>query len=403
MRIVITGQTYYPAANGQAVFSVQLAEGLARAGHAVMVIVPSERQQPYAINLHDVRIQALRAVPLRPKYPDVYFAPLPGAQVGRLLEAHQPDIVHIQDHYPISQLALAEARKRGIPVMGTNHFLPENIVHYVPVPGWARRYLSRLLWVSVRRVFNRLQLATTPTETAARILRRQGIRVPIYAVSCGVRLDRFYPDPSVDRVAWRQRYGLDPERAVFLFVGRVDQEKRLDVLLRALKLLRREDVQLAIAGRGRYEEKLRLLAHRLGLGDRVVFTGYVPAEDLPALLNSVDIFAMPSEAELQSIATLEAMATGRPILAANAQALPELVENGVNGYLFQAGSANDAARRMAQFLAERERWSAMGAASLQRAQAHSLENTIARYEELYTSLMRATQAAVRPVWSTASG
>ncbi len=403
MRIVITGQTYYPAANGQAVFSVHLAEGLARAGHAVMVIVPSERQQPYAVNLHDVRIQALRAVPLRPKYPDVYFAPLPGAQVGRLLDAHQPDIVHIQDHYPISQLALAEARKRGIPVMGTNHFLPENIVHYVPVPAWARRYVSRLLWVSVRRVFNRLQLATTPTATAARILRQHGIRIPIYPVSCGVRLDRFSPAPSIDRAAWRRRYGLDPERVVFLFVGRVDLEKRLDVLLRALKLLPREDVQLGIAGRGRYEQKLKELAEKLGLGDRVVFTGYIPAEDLPALLNSVDIFAMPSEAELQSIATLEAMATGRPILAADAQALPELVENGVNGYLFRAGSADDAARRMAQLIAERERWPAMGAASLQRAQAHSLANTIARYEELYAGLVRATQPAVNPAWSVAGG
>jgi glycosyltransferase involved in cell wall biosynthesis len=216
-------------------------------------------------------------------------------------------------------------------------------------------------------------------------------------------LDRFSPAPSIDRAAWRRRYGLDPERVVFLFVGRVDLEKRLDVLLRALKLLPREDVQLGIAGRGRYEQKLKELAEKLGLGDRVVFTGYIPAEDLPALLNSVDIFAMPSEAELQSIATLEAMATGRPILAADAQALPELVENGVNGYLFRAGSADDAARRMAQLIAERERWPAMGAASLQRAQAHSLANTIARYEELYAGLVRATQPAVNPAWSVAGG
>ena len=126
----------------------------------------------------------------------------------------------------------------------------------------------------------------------------------------------------------------------------------------------------------------------------MVFTGYVPAQDLPALLNSIDIFAMPSEAELQSIATLEAMGTGRPVLAADAQALPELVKNGVNGYLFKAGDVDDAARRIGQLTDEREYWPAMGAASLTLVRPHSLGNTLLRYEDLYRSLGRAIQPIV---------
>ena len=195
-----------------------------------------------------------------------------------------------------------------------------------------------------------------------------------------------FTSPLFSPLFWR-RYELDTERTLFLYVGRVDHEKRLDVLLHALYQLERDDVQLAIAGKGVLLKTLQALARTLALGDRAVFLGYVPGEDLPALLNSTDIFAMPGEAELQSIATLEAMATGRPVLAANACALPELVENGINGYLFRPGDAQDAARRMAQLINEHERWTAMGAASLAQVIPHSLENTLRRYDDLYHSLL----------------
>jgi 1,2-diacylglycerol 3-alpha-glucosyltransferase len=96
---------------------------------------------------------------------------------------------------------------------------------------------------------------------------------------------------------------------------------------------------------------------------------------------------MPSDAELQSIATLEAMATGRPILAANARALPELVQPGVNGYLFEHGDPENAARAIAKLVDQRDDWAAMGAASREIALPHNLANTIHRYEELYSTLL----------------
>jgi len=402
MRIVVAGQTYHPASNGQAVFTTHLAEGLARAGHQVMAIVPSDSRQASCRFSNGVQVQAISSIPLAPLYPDVYFTLFPGRQVGRLLDEFTPDVVHIQDHYPISSAVVAAARGRQIHTVGTNHFLPENIVHYLPAPAWSRPLLNRLLWATMLQVYNRLELVTTPTETAARILRQQRIRVPVYPVSCGVNLARFRPDPSVDRDGLRRRYGLDPARTLFLFVGRIDQEKRLDVLLKAMRHLARDDVQLGVAGRGRHAQALQALAGQLELGDRAVFTGYVPAGDLPALLNSADVFVMPSEAELQSIATLEAMACGRPILAADARALPELVENGVNGYLFRPGDPADAAGRMLQLLEERGRWPAFGAASLARAQTHDTGNTVQRYLELYRSLSLATRPIVAPLWRIAA-
>ena len=326
---------------------------------------------------------------------DTYLNMPAGQTVDRLMDGFRPDIVHIQDHYPLSHTVVSAARKRHLPLVGTNHFLPENVLHYLGLPAWVTTRLERAAWFWVLELYNRLQIVTTPTETAAAILRQQPIRVPVYAVSCGVDLARFAPDATVDRAAMRLRYRLDPGRTVFMFVGRLDQEKRIDVLMRAIRQLKRDDLQLAVAGHGRYMDVLLAMAQQMDLGQRVVFTGYVPPEDLPGLLNSVDVFVMPSEAELQSIATLEAMACGKPVLAANARALPELVKDGVNGYLFAPGNAGDAARRMAQLADERERWPAMSAAGLARVSQHSVGDTVRRYEELYCMLLPATPAAGR--------
>jgi glycosyltransferase involved in cell wall biosynthesis len=139
-----------------------------------------------------------------------------------------------------------------------------------------------------------------------------------------------------------------------------------------------------------HRDSLIEMVFDLGLGDRVAFPGYIPSDDLPVLLNSVDAFIMPSAAELQSIATLEAMSCGRPILAANARALPELVEHGVNGYLFSPHNEVNLHDTIRHFLARRSRWPDMGEASLEKAQPHQLQRTIVRYVEWYESVCRRT-------------
>jgi 1,2-diacylglycerol 3-alpha-glucosyltransferase len=387
LRLVIVSQTYNVHQNGQGVFAVHLAEGLARLGHRVLVVAPSDRVHTYCRLENGVQVQGVTAIPVVFIRPDVHFTPLPGLTVQRTLDDFQPQLVHVQDHYPLCRSAVKAAVDRKIPLVATNHFLPENIVDEVSLFRLVPEVVSPVLWRTVLDVFNQTNVVTTPTETAASILRQQDLRVPVHAISCGVDLEHFRPDPDVDCAAMRERYGLDPERTVFLFVGRIDREKRLDVLVHALQRLDRDDIQLAIAGHGVLREELEHLAGDLLADRRVVFTGFVPNEDLVALLNSADIFAMPSDAELQSIATLEAMATGRPVLAANARALPELVHDGVNGYLFEHGNPDDAARCMTLLADRRADWPAMSAASLEIVRPHNLANTISRYEELYREVL----------------
>jgi len=313
----------------------------------------------------------------------MYITPFPRPYLEQLFREFQPDVVHIQDHYFLCSAAVDEAHRRKIPVIGTNHFLPENLLPFFRKFPAVQHLFAIPLWKMMLSVFNKLDVATTPSKTAAQILRDQKIRVLVRAISNGVDTDRFCPDPEIDRLGIRRKYNLAPDQTLFLYIGRLDGEKRLDTLVEAVALLSRDDFQLAIGGIGLYEQSLRRQVQALGLESRVVFIGFVEPEHLPSLYNSVDIFVMPSPEELQSIATLEAMACGKPILAANGRALPELVESGVNGYLFQPNHPEDAARKMKQLMDEREQWLAMGQAGVERSQHHSLKNTILHYEEQY--------------------
>jgi 1,2-diacylglycerol 3-alpha-glucosyltransferase len=386
MRIMIVTQTY-SSGNGQASFTIHLAEGLAKLGHQVVVVAPSERMQSYSALVNGVQVEKVAALPMSILHPAMYLTRLSSHRAKQLFAKFQPEIIHIQDHYFLCDSILKEALRSNVPVVGTNHFLPENILPFLRNFPALESIVARPLWTMMLAVFNHLDVATAPSETAVEILRRQKIKVPVYAISNGVDLERFHPDLAVDRTGIRQKYSIALDRTVFLYVGRIDGEKRVDVLLQAASHLTRDDFQVAIVGFGLQEKTLRRQAQSLGLDGHVTFVGYVPPDDLPALYNSADIFVMPSPEELQSIATLEALACGKPVLAADARALPELVKPGVNGYLFRSGDPANAAIWMKKLLDSRDQWPALGQSGVEGVQRHSLKKSIQSYEQLYKSVL----------------
>jgi len=385
MRILIAGTTYLPAFNGQAIFTTNLAEGLAKQGHLVCMVTPSENGKSYQIFHNGVLISTVHSIELKQLHEQAYVSFLSDLEVRSIFNSFHPEIVHLQDHYPLSKCVLKFARLNALPVIGTNHFVPENLTPYVPLPSQLRPGFKRILWWWMKRVYNHLDCITAPSMTAVNIIRSQKLREPIVSISCGVSFNQFHQDKMVDRMAIRRKFGLETERVTFMFVGRVDAEKKLDVLIKAIHQLNRPDIQLVVTGKGAALHEYQALTEKLGEQDRIRFTGFVAASDLPLLLNAVDVFAMPSEGELLSIASLEAMACGLPLLAARSKALPELVDDGVNGYLFEPGNVQDAARCMALLADQSALWPQMGTKSLEKVKIHSIDHVISRYEELYSS------------------
>jgi glycosyltransferase involved in cell wall biosynthesis len=243
-----------------------------------------------------VQIEELQSVSLNIIHAGVYFSPFPGKEVKQLFNTFQPEIVHIQDHYPICRTVVHEARKRKIKIVGSNHFIPENLAPYVPGLSNIKPLFNWLLWRWMSSVYMHVDAVSAQSIAAANLLHLQGLNMIILPISCGIDLHLYFPNPRENRWIYRQRYGIDLGKKVFFFLGRIDGEKRVDLLLHATQQLKRDDIQMVIAGHGKAENSLRRMAEDMGLRDRIRFTGFIPAADLPGLMNSVDIFVMPSEA-----------------------------------------------------------------------------------------------------------
>jgi 1,2-diacylglycerol 3-alpha-glucosyltransferase len=387
MRVLIVTTTYPPHLNGQATFSSNLAQGLVKQGHSVGVVVPGRGWRIKVENQGNLTLWHLPGLPLSLLRNELVWIWRLGAGIRRIFDTFRPDIVHLQDSSPLCRAAGREARRRGLPVLATHHPGPEI---WAPYFSWLARYFRPIVaWVAWRWMLshlNHVDGVVVPSTAAAQVLRRQRVRPPVHVISCGVDWQGWQTLPPVDRLMVRNAWNLEPDRPLFLYVGRLDPEKRLPVLLKAVAEIQGRTFQVVLAGEGGQETSLRRWVFAHHLQDRVRFLGRVPREAVAQLLQAADVFVMPGDVESLSLATLEAMACGKPVIAARAMALPELVHHGENGRLFQPGNSGDLAAQMQWFLEHPEAWAVMGEQGRQMARAHDLEHTIAHYEHLYRQL-----------------
>jgi glycosyltransferase involved in cell wall biosynthesis len=170
-------------------------------------------------------------------------------------------------------------------------------------------------------------------------------------------------------------------------LGRLAKEKRNDVILRSLPdILRVTSVHLVLAGIGKEKPKLEELTRKLGIQEAVTFTGFVPDKDLPNIYRIADLFVTAGIAELQSIVTMEAMASGLPVVAVNAMALPELVHDGENGYLFADGDSQMLAQKVIAILSDQSMRAQMSKKSLDIIKDHDINEVVEEYESIYKKI-----------------
>lgn len=382
MKILFATDTYFPHVNGTAYFIYRMASDLSKRGHKVYVVAPSVNFSNTIFKQKDgVTVFGLRSFPVI-KYPYFRLATtkMSKGKLEKFILEAQPDVVHIQQHFQIGNEVFKIARKHDIPVMGTNHFLPENLTHFFHLPKFAEKKLMDYGWKQFIKVYEELSLVTTPTKTAAEIIKEVGFEKEVVAVSNGIDTKRFSPKNKGEYL--RNKLNLK-NRKTILFVGRLDKEKRIGILLQALvEVVKKCDTQLLIVGVGQKENELKKQAKELGISDRVIFAGFVSDVDLPNVLALGDVFAIAGVAELQSIATLEAMATGLPVVATAYKALPELVHHGENGYLF-GDDYIEAAKYLVKILTNDVLRKKMGRESLNIIKNHSVEHTLETFEALY--------------------
>ena len=298
----------------------------------------------------------------------------------RLMKAARPTIVHSRNWGGIE--AILAARIAGVPVIiHSEHGYDLNMQRGLPLRQSLYRNLS---YRCATAVF-------TVTEELRRYHSAQARFSPsrIGVLYNGVDTERFKSRPLL-RSALRQQLGIPPDSPVIGYVGRMIALKDVLTLLRAVEMVASEFPSFRILLIGDGPERARLeeyVCSSPSLPGRVIFAGRRP--DIADLLNAIDIFVLPSLAEGMSNTLLEAFATGLPALATNVGGNPEIVEDGVSGYLFPPRDVSALANRLLILLGDDRLRKTVGAAARNRTVANfSLDRMLNRYTDLYISLAR---------------
>jgi len=361
VRIGFFTDTFLPQRNGVVTSLISFGLGLVRRGHEVFVFCPKTGIKNY----HGLRVRSYRSMIFRP-YPEFKIA-FPTGKVPEL------DIVHTHSPFSLGALGLYAAKKQDIPRISTFHTILSEYVLYL---RFGKELFKRLAWTYFRFYYNRCHRLIAPSEALKKVLRQHRIRKPIVVIPTGIDLSFYKP---IEQQKARRRLGIKDER-VFLCLGRLGFEKNLDVVLRAFQDV---DARLIIAGRGPARKKLEEMGKGLGLRKKVSFAGYVRGELKPLYYSAADALISASTSETQAIVASEAMACGCPVIGADSLAIPEIVRDGKNGYLFEPGDSEGLSDLLSSFTPSKE----MRLNALKSGRRFSAERSTNKLEKLYKSLL----------------
>lgn len=391
MRVAVVADDLYPGYGGQAAATEGHVEALIGLGHEVRALAGADRSPTPPPS--GVALERLRA--WRPGRKQTQIAVPERKKIRRLLD--WADVVQINTPTPLALMTLRLAAAGGVPtVMGFHTQEESAALHFGPLSPIAAAALRA--WYGY--VYRLPDCLVAPTGFAARLARCYTPR-PVHVVSNGIRLPE--KRPGVEQAASLRCRLLPGKRFLISYVGRLSHEKHPQDLLAVMPALarRRRDTLLAVAGSGPLRASLERRASRLGLAGSIRFLGYVSEEEKDDLLRASDLFLMPSPTELQSIATLEAMARKCAIVAADfsTSAVGEVVRGAECGLLYDPHRPEEAARAIDGVLDRPEELRRLQENAERAAQAHDVRESGRRLEEIYRALIRGRRGyAANPEW-----
>lgn len=335
MRIALFTETFLPKVDGIVTRLRHTVDHLQRLGDQVLVFSPDGGLTEYK----GARIYGVPGFPL-PLYPELKLA-LPRPTIGQELEQFNPDLIHVVNPAVLGLAGLFYSKALKIPLVASYHtHLPKYLEHY------GLGMLEGLLWELLKAGHNQAQLNLCTSTAMMQELTAHGIeRVDLW--QRGVDTELFQPHLASQEMRSRLSQGY-PDSPLLLYVGRLGAEKEIDRIKSVLEAI--PGARLALVGDGPYRQELQ--QHFAGTPTH--FVGYLQGLDLGAAYASADAFIFPSRTETLGLVLLEAMAAGCPVVAARSGGIPDIVEDGVNGYLFDPQDDQGAIAATQRLLADPE-------------------------------------------------
>jgi 1,2-diacylglycerol 3-alpha-glucosyltransferase len=332
MRIAMVTDSYYPTRDGVVTSITTIKNALESLGHEVFVIAPDPGKE-----FHQEGVRYFPAIEFK-GYKGYYVPVFPSNKID-VMKDLDVDVIHIHGIAVMALKGMICARTLKMPAVITFHtMVGDTMRYYSPVP-MPQALSEKLVWTYLKNILKRADAVIAPTESTALELKNKGVcSRDLRVIPTGIDVCRFVP--GIDGSELKKKYTIG-EKKVIVCVGRVSYEKEIDVLIKAMIDI--DDVVLMIVGRGPAQDDLKELVTKLGIGKKVIFTGFVPDSELVQYYGVADVSASASRFETQGLSILEAMSCGLPVVCTNARALADFVKNDENGYLFD-GTSEDCSR-----------------------------------------------------------
>ena len=334
MRIGLFTDTYTPDINGVVSSIVTLQRELEKNGHDVYVITNHKamtmKKEGNVLRLPGLELKWLYGYKLSTPY---HFSARDEIKNMHL------DVIHVHTEFGVGMFGRIVAKYLNIPVVTTYHTMYEDYTHYVNrfEIDEVDKVTKKVVSTFSRSISDSAQAVISPSEKTKETLLKYGVKTPIYVIPTGLNFDKFHPD-NIDPQqvqAIREQYGIHEDERLIVFVGRIAQEKSIEIPIEGFRYVNDPKIKLMIVGGGPQLEELQEMVKCYHLEQQVIFTDKKLPEEVPAYYACADCFVSASLTETQGMTYIEALACGLPVFARYDDVLKDLVIEEDSGFLFE--------------------------------------------------------------------
>lgn len=337
MRIGIFTDTYPPFINGVSTSIVSMEKALKKEGHEVFIVTVNPEEMAYKMD-EDDHIIRIPGIPI-----GIYDYRLTGIYPIKAINKIKNwnlDIIHSHTEFGIGTFARIIAKQYNIPLVHTYHTMYEDYIHYITHGHFNRS--SKLIVEHLTKFYcdkTAKELIVPSKKTYDLFKEKYKVDKNIHIVPTGIEVDRFYKENNnvndVNKV--KEDLGIKKGDFVILYVGRIAQEKSIDVLLNAHTeiIKKHKNCKLIIVGSGPDYPHFVDMTVKLKMTKNVIFTNAIPWSEIPLYYQVADLFATASKTETQGLTVIEAMAASVPVVCYDDEAFRQVVVDDLNGKFFK--------------------------------------------------------------------